>query len=228
LVAGELVDWRADLGDNGEIVAWVGKWLGAGDAAVIAVDAPLRVPNEAGRRACEAALAADWRRFDAGPHPANRRRLAEQGVVRGEALTAELGAAYEFVEAAPVVAEDGGRFICEVYPHPAHVSLFGLDRILRYKAKPRRSYTLRWEEFRRYQQLLRSLAEAQPPLRGAEALLDVEATGRRGRALKELEDALDALTCAYLASYFWAHGPAGTQVYGTVASGHILTPRRLG
>ena len=46
-----------------------------------------------------------------------------------------------------------------------------------------------------------------------------------GKSLKAIEDAFDAVTCAYIASYLWRHGPAGTRVYGSVTEGHILVPR---
>jgi predicted RNase H-like nuclease len=59
----------------------------------------------------------------------------------------------------------------------------------------------------------------------AEELLTVEVEGRRGQALKRLEDALDALTCADVAWHGWRHGAAGVWGYGTVAEGHMLVPR---
>ena len=65
---------------------------------------------------------------------------------------------------------------------------------------------------------------ATPPLLDAEPLLAIDVANRRGRALREVEEALDALTCAYVAWYAWWHGPAQQLVYGDVASGHILVP----
>jgi predicted RNase H-like nuclease len=47
----------------------------------------------------------------------------------------------------------------------------------------------------------------------------------KGSQLKALEDRLDAVTCAYVASYLWRHGEAGAWLYGTVADGHIIVPR---
>ncbi len=214
-----------DLGGDEEIVEWVGAQLTPGCSAVVAVDAPLRVRNESGGRACEFELGRDWRRYHAGPYYANRKNLATDGSVRGELLVAALQDQYGFVEAAPIVAQPGGRFVCEVFPHPAHVSLFGLDRILKYKVKRTRNYEAYWAEYARYQALLAGLCEADPPLRGAEAILNRPATGLRGRRLKELEDTLDAITCAYIAAYLWRHGPGGACVYGTVEDGHIVVPR---
>jgi predicted RNase H-like nuclease len=103
--------------------------------------------------------------------------------------------------------------------------LFGLNRILKYKVKRAGHYETYWSEYTRYQALLAGLADADPPLQGAEALLLLSAYGLRGKKLKELEDQLDAVTCAYIAFYLWRHGPAGAWVYGTVEDGHIIVPR---
>jgi predicted RNase H-like nuclease len=224
-VNGQLCEARADLRHDEEIIEWVGAQLTPGCGAVVAVDAPLCVRNDCGGRACEFELGKDWRRYDAGPYYATRKNLATDGSVRGELLVAALQAQYGFVEAAPIVAQPGGRFVCEVFPHPAHVSLFGLDRILKYKVKRTGNYEAYWAEYARYQALLVGLSEADPPLWGAEAILNRPATGLRGRRLKELEDTLDAITCAYIAAYLWRHGPGGTWVYGTVEDGHIVVPR---
>lgn len=227
ILGNHLVDWRADLSDDASIVAYVGQWLTPDGAAVVAVDAPLRVSNQEGARACDRALSAAWRRFRAGAHPANRGRLAADGDIRGETLVAQLAATYGFHEQAPLIAVAGARVVCEVYPHPAHVSLFGLQERLRYKAKAGWDLAARWAAFGEYQRHLASLACAEPPLLGAESLTGHAVVGLRGRALKQLEDALDALTCAYVARYAWQHGPAVQTVYGNVVEGHILVPRRM-
>lgn len=224
LEGNRLVAWRADLQGDDEIVDFVGSRLADG-GAVVAVDAPLAVPNLTGARRCDRELSAAWGRYRAGAHPANRSRLAATGDVRGETLAARLAAVYGFVQAAPVQAAAGARLLCEVYPHPAHVSLFGLAERLRYKAKLGWDYPARWAAFAAYQRHLAALAQADPPLLGAEELTQVAVTGLRGRGLKAMEDALDALTCAYVAAYAWRHGPAGQWVYGDVATGHIIVPR---
>jgi predicted nuclease with RNAse H fold len=59
------------------------------DLGAVAVDAPLHVPNETGRRDCEAVLA--W--CDVAAFPSSRRRLAQvHGGLRGEALAPRLAA----------------------------------------------------------------------------------------------------------------------------------------
>lgn len=219
-----IVAYTGQLGSNEEILAFVAPYVQAATSAVIAVDAPLRVPNLTGSRCCDQALSAEWRRFEAGALPVNRRLLAFDGEVRGETLVALFARHYGFVECAPLPQQAAGRYICEIFPHPAHVRFFGLAKTLKYKARSGRSHDERLAEFVRYQQLLGSLQQATPPLCGLDDLLAVKLHILTGRALKAYEDTLDAITCAYTAAYLWHHGPTLTRVYGSIAEGHIMTP----
>lgn len=219
-----LVAYTGQLGSNEDILAFVAPYLQDDAPAVIAVDAPLRVPNLTGRRPCDQALSAEWRRFEAGALPANRRLLAFDGEVRGEVLVTLLAQAYGFIECAPLPQQQAGRYICEIFPHPAHVHFFGLSKTLKYKARSGRTHEERLGEFARYQQLLGTLRPATPPLSGLDNLLAMQLHTLTGRALKAYEDTLDAITCAYTAAYLWHHGPALTRVYGSIAEGHIMTP----
>lgn len=218
-----LVAATGELGSNADILAFVAPYVQADTPAVIGIDAPLRVPNLTGSRFCDQALSAEWRRFEAGALPANRRLLAFNGEVRGEALVTLLAQHYGFVERAPL-PQQAGRYICEIFPHPAHVRFFGLSKTLKYKARPGRSQAVRLAEFARYQQLLGTLQQAVPPLYGLDKRLAVNLHTLTGRALKAYEDTLDAITCAYTVAYLWHYGPAFTRVYGSIAEGHIMTP----
>ncbi|RME65587.1 MAG: DUF429 domain-containing protein [Caldilineae bacterium] len=219
---GRLIEATGDLLSLTEIVDFVDGHLPSGRGAIVAVDAPLRVPNEEGSRLCDRALSAAWRRFHAGAYPANRKRLARDGIVRGEALVQLLSERLRFSEAAVIPRRTRERLVCEVYPHPALVSLFGLEQILKYKRGP---VEARRRELARYQRLLRSLRQGDPPLKGTKKLLtSVDVSVLRGRALKAYEDVLDALTCAYTAYYLWRHGPARGCTYGSLEDGHILVP----
>lgn len=224
---GRLVAHTGTLASTGEIVDFIGAHLSQRQGTVVAVDAPLRVPNQTGSRVCDRALSAEWRAFHAGAYPANRRLLARNGVVRGEALVTALTVRFQFAEADTIPRRTKARLVCEVYPHPALVTLFDLPRILKYKRRPRRSYEERWAEFARYQTLLRSLRKADPPLKGTKRLLTkTDVRGLRGAALQAYEETLDALTCAYVASYLWQHGPSAARRYGSLAEGHILVPKK--
>jgi predicted RNase H-like nuclease len=210
------------LDDDEAIVAFVAQY--AGDApALVTIDAPLVVPNATGRRPAEAAIARAFARYHAGAHPANRSRLARNGVVRGELLVERL-AALGFVHRAEVTALEPVRQVLEVFPHPALVALFDLDRIIPYKARPHRSHAQRITAFRQLQAHLRSLASAEPALLDAAALLDDPLEFAVQARLKDYEDRLDGLICAYIGQYLWRWGMARARVFGDFQRGYITTP----
>ncbi len=226
---------------------WLGKWTGiltdcrilqtdteilnyiqsrAGrdpEPCLIAVDAPLRVPNLTGQRKAEAELNRVFRAYEAGAHPANRRLLARDGQVRGEALVQALSN-WGFQERAEIQQGSLTRQVTEVFPHSAMVSLFGLSRTLKYKARPKRTWQERQQAWHLYQHHLRSLTLADPALSGHEALLQVEVGSLKGRALKDYEDRVDALMCAYVALYGFRWGSERCHSFGNLQEGHIFTP----
>lgn len=217
--SGELVA-SALLGGDDEVIAFVDRHAGD-QPALVAIDAPLVVPNESGRRPGEAELGACFARYQAGAHPANRARLAVDGVVRGEALVERL-AALGFAHRPAVQALAPVRQVLEVYPHPAMIGLFQLKCTLKYKARPRRTLPTRLQAFAAYHRHLRNLSE--PALSGAEELLDRNLDVLIPARLKDHEDRLDALMCAYTAHYLWRWGMARARVFGTLEHGYITTP----
>lgn len=185
-----------------------------GGTLVIAVDAPLVVPNLSGERPVEAEMRRRFARFHAACHPANRRLLGEPP--RGERLCALLAERLHVrVEPAPPQRE-ACRVVFEVYPHAAMVRLFRLPRILEYKARRGRHIAYRREQMRVYTELLGTLPH--PPLYLPHWLKRVpEGT----RDLKRFEDKIDALFCAWLAARAWWHGG---EVIGEPESGTIWLP----
>jgi predicted RNase H-like nuclease len=201
-----------------------------GRAGLIAIDAPLAVPNKYGGRSCDRQVAAIFGRYQAGPYPANRRNLARYGGLRGEALVQRLEC-LGFRHSPDVPHQKPVRQIIEVFPHPATVSLFNLDCTLKYKARQGRSYDRRWRELGRLRSYLSELASAEPPLRLPRSITAMTIEGRRGSRFKRAEDLLDAIVCAYSALYAWYWGPNGYAVYGDSTgsgeegnSGHIMVP----
>jgi predicted RNase H-like nuclease len=208
--------------DDATIADYVNLHAGDGPA-IVAVDAPLQVPNATGRRPAEAELARVFRQYEAGAHPANRQRLACDGGVRGEQLVAALERR-GFIHKPTITAGDPVRQVIEVFPHPAMVAIFGLERTLKYKARPQRPLALRQAEWQRYQDYLRTLTRADPALHGQEKLLAQDVTGLRGKRLKQYEDRVDALFCAYIALYAFRWGMARCRVFGNFTEGYIFTP----
>lgn len=188
---------------------------------VIAIDAPLRITNASGRRACEAEVSALYRRHHAGAHATNLALYPDADSVRlAEALGHE---GYGF--ATPdLVGGAPGRWMFETFPHPASVVLFGLGRIVRYK---RGSAAERAAGLTEWRDVLRRLPMLDPPLASSPLLaeiLDIEPTGLRGAARKHHEDLLDALLCGYLAFHAWHWGARRNVLHGSMAEGAILLP----
>lgn len=226
---GDVLHAASALGGDDSVLDFILSALPGDQPGLVAIDAPLAVPNERGSRPCDRQVAAVFRRFEAGPYPANRRNLARYGGLRAEAITRQLGA-LGFQHSPHIEPHVATRQVVEVFPHPATVSLFGLDRTLKYKARRGRGYASRWQALSRLRDHLAALAAAEPPLHLPPALADLSIHGLRGRAFKEAEDLLDAAVCAYGALYAWHHGPRRYAVFGPqgIASpadeGHILVP----
>ncbi len=224
---GAVLEVSETLGDDDEIVAWVRRWneeAGA-EGLLLGVDAPLLVPNRVGKRPCEAEIGRRFAKFQAGAHPANRTIFKDN--VRGERLVARL--AEEGITDNPYLdspRQAGVRQMMEVFPHPAHIVLFGLARTLKYKAKPGRDYASRRAAMNEYSRHLRELTAHDPPLTLPEDWPPADADGRIAGTLKRLEDGLDALTCAYTVYWYWWHGRAGAEVLGDLTDGYIAIPRK--
>lgn len=218
-----LIEVPTLLRDLEAIVGFIQRHAGDGPA-IVTVDAPLLVPNVAGRRPAEAQLSRDFRTFEAGAHPANRALLDRDGSgVRGELLVERL-TTYGFRPADRINPGETGRLVTEVYPHAAMVALFGLRTTLKYKSRGRRSRDGRLAAWRAYQDYLRALESGDPPLFGHHGLLATEVATLRGASLKGYEDRVDALLCAYIALYAHRWGAQRCRTYGDLAHGWIYTP----
>jgi predicted RNase H-like nuclease len=187
-----------------EILAWIDDRAGRG-AAVAAVDAPLVIPNATGIRDCERELNADFRRYHAGCHASNLGLPFAQRVTGFAKAMESLG----FRHGASMRARASGRHQIEVHPHAATVTMFGLERIIKYKRGLRAE---RAGELRRLRALVGELVHGELP-----------AIPRSG-PLKPAEDQIDATLCAYIAKHWWERGRAGSRVYGTNRDGYIVVP----
>ncbi|MFN8033754.1 MAG: DUF429 domain-containing protein [Mycobacterium sp.] len=183
---------------------------------VVAIDAPLVVTNPTGTRPCETALNRDFRRFDAGTHPANTGLAWFADGGRGARLCRELGLDLDPRSAAP-------RRALEVYPHAAAVVLFGLERVLKYKQKPGRDFALLQTELARLVGFIEGLPDLDldhPEWRRLTA--SVRAAVRKSE-LRRAEDPIDAVVCAYVAR-FATERPDRVTIYGEPGTGYIVTP----
>ena len=189
----------------------------------IAVDAPLIIRNETGRRPCEAEISRRFGKAHAGAHPSNRSLYPEAGSVQ---LALDLIArGYRHCPEPDAGRPGPGRWICEVYPHPAHVVLFERDRIIKYK---RGRVAERRRGLGRLRRGIRSTIFSDAgPFRfdaGLEQMFAEPLASVRGRALKRYEDRLDAILCAYVASQLRQWGWARSEMFGDTRSGYIVVP----
>ncbi|MCW1305038.1 MAG: DUF429 domain-containing protein [Candidatus Parvarchaeota archaeon] len=218
----ELIDFKTNLSTDMEIVGYINEKVGK-ENALIAIDAPLIVPNKEGRRIAEKLVGLLFREYDAGAHPTNRKRLSQwDGKVRGEEIS-RLLEKYGFRHDPRIKKFERTRKFFEVYPHPSMVVIFNLKKIIQYKAKPKRDYKFRYREFRKYQNCLKSLEKANPRMFLPSEVLEKNVEKLKGNALKEYEDLLDAIFCAYIAYYVWYY-PEKCEVLGNMQNGYILTP----
>lgn len=202
---------RHDLtfGDD-DLVAWFREHVPAGPALVMA-DGPIVCPNRTGSRPVDRLTHALFGRFHAACHPANAAKCPRPA--RVAARLAQLGFEVGWKPAR------GSRLVAEVYPHPAMVRLFGLDRIVKYK---KGRVAERRREFRRLQRLLCACLAGEFP----EVALPPE-TRRLLRTpwTKDIEDRTDALFCALIGWRHWRDRGRSSEVIGNLGTGFILLPR---
>lgn len=193
----------------------IADWLEvhAPDPIVVAVDAPLVVPNPKGQRMGEKLIGQAYGRYGASAYPANRGNPLFDPP-RAEQLAKRFGWSVD-----PGTPLGGDQTVCvEVYPHPAFVGLFELpQRVLYKKGSDRRAGFLQ----------IAALLESVPELKLSVSarwseLVAVIANPARGD-LTRIEDELDAILCAHLA-WLWRHRRESLHVYGNVDEGYIVAP----
>ncbi len=197
------------------ILAWVDTWAPAGQPAGVAVDAPTIIPNRTGMRLPDRLTHSYFHRYHAGCYPANwGRPFAARTVAFGQEL-----ANRQFRHGTEMTPREQDRWQIEVFPHPAVVHLFNLEKILKYK---KGAVAERQKELAQLRTFLFTLATAEPPL----AVTGLPEIPGQSSRLKVVEDQLDALMCAYVAAYWWYWGTAKNQVLGNVQEGYIVVPHR--
>jgi predicted RNase H-like nuclease len=190
------------LATHAEVLEWIDQQAGTGPA-VVAVDAPLVIPNKAGMRPAEKAMHRAFGRYHAGCYPSHQGMPFAENVRLFSHSLLDRGFAH-------LGREPRGQI--EVHPHAASVQLFRLDRIIKYK---RGTVAERRMGLERFRGLLEGLLREPLP-----------AVPSRGSSLKAVEDMLDASLCAYLAWNWWHSGEAGNQVFGDAEQGYIVVPNR--
>jgi len=187
---------------------------------VVAIDAPLVIKNQVGQRTCETLVGQRYGARDASCHTSNLRLYPDAASV---ALAVALEAD-GFVHVDRSVHDLPARSFAEVYPHAGLVALFDLPKTIKYKKGTLANKRAGLGSLRAHVGLL---TDVDPALRRGPlltALLTEELSAYSGRALKNYEDGIDSVFCAYLAFYLWRWGWERNEVFGDVSSGYILNP----
>ena len=204
-----------------EVFAWIDKWELPQEPALVAVDAPTIIPNQTGTRLPDKLTHKYFGKYHAGCYPANLNRpFAERTVSFGNVLR-DRGFAH-----APIIsAQKLGRYQIEVFPHPAIVHLFNLERILKYKKGRLADKIRELNQLKTY--IINVLPQLEPPLNLKQVVMlpDI-ASNITGKKLKAIEDRLDSLICAYVAAYWWYWGESKNLVLGEETTGYIVVPKR--
>jgi predicted RNase H-like nuclease len=157
------------------------------------------------------------------PHTSN---LGRPYATTGMALVRELakeGFRHDFqIDQAK---QQAGRWIFEVYPHPAMVRLFHLKRIIKYKKGTVSQKRAGLAEYRSHLEALAAGSSGLVRSAVFDALMAKELAELRGEALKHYEDTLDAVFCGYLAWHWWRWGAERNQQFGNLEEGYIVVPK---
>ena len=155
----------------------------------VGVDAPLVVPNESGNREIEKEFNKDFAKYKISMLPANKKLLTKYSPeIRSVKLydrLSELGFKRDY---------NSDKVIFEVYTHSTIAMLWNNHKILQYKRKKGRDTKFIKEQLEIYKKYL--LKEF-----SSHKILKEDLSYLRGKKLKDYEDMLDSLTCAYAIYY---------------------------
>ena len=183
----------------------------------ISIDAPLIIPNTRGQRVCEAQLNQQYRRYHAGCHPSNLSLYPDAASVR---LSQYLSTRNFQHLGKPA----NTKWQIECYPHPALIELFQLTERLKYKKgkvsekkEGQKELTRLIRELSKRKSLALIIDQQYPSLPEAAAIKK-----RKGRKIKENEDALDAIICSYIGACY--AGNPNNRIFGDSQTGYIYVP----
>jgi predicted RNase H-like nuclease len=227
-----------------DILTWIDTQVSPTEPAIIAVDAPTIIANPTGMREADKLTHKHFGRYHAGCYPANLSRpFAQKTVEFGLCLEAR-----GFVHAPIIETQKLGRYQIEVFPHPATINLFKLDRIIKYKKGKLAERQL--ELMKLCQYIVDILPSLEPslnlscgtgilpvscgtgilPVSCGTGILPVSCSNlpeipTSVATLKALEDKLDALLCAYIGAHWWYWGIERNLVLGDRKTGYIVIPQ---
>ena len=203
-----------------DVTAWLTATALPGD--IIAIDAPLVIPNPTGMRPCEREVGRGYGRWHVAANASNTSMGWKAGVTLRERLEAE-GFVYTDGTSPPHPA---ARTLFECYPYTTIVGMEELgydEKRPRYKRLDKALTAVEGKAARLIacDELIRrvgTLTGATPPLdiasHATSAVLLDEPSPANATAYKHREDLLDALLCAWTAATWHVHGDARVQILG--------------
>lgn len=196
-----IIDQVSDLG---------GKVVG------VAVDASLIINNVSGQRECEKLITRRYGGRKAGCHASNLTLYPDPDSVRLANALSERG--HQHLSA-------GSQWMIECYPHPALIEIFELPERLLYKkgtVDQKRAGQVNLAQLLRELALSTKMTLSLDP--SVHYLLDENTIlNNKGRALKEHEDALDSIVCAYIGALYSLEPTE--KVFGDSQNGYIYVPQ---
>jgi len=201
------------------ILTWIDRHAPIYSPALIAIDAPTIINNQTGMRLADKLTHKYFGRYHAGCYPANLGlKFAPRTIGFSQSLRER-----QFHHAPTIEPQKLGRYQIEVFPHPATINLFGLEKILKYKKGRLADRTQELNKLRGY--IIDILPRLEPTL-SLSTLDKIRAIAAKqtGKELKAIEDRLDSLLCAYVAAHWWYWGEAKNMVLGNLDEGFIVIP----
>ena len=199
---------------NEKLLALIHLHVPSGTPAFLAIDAPLVCPNQTGSRSVDKEISKLFWRQEAGCYPANADKCKRPLTLAKKLLAEGFTLDYRY--------DEKSRLACEVYPHPAMVRLFGLEKTIKYKKK-KQGRNVQQREFGHYQKLTAGFIKSKLPL------LEL---GDKTKALlnapwsKRAEDEMDGFFCALIALWHVHNRGSLTTSVGSLEEGFILLPRQ--
>ena len=183
----------------------------------VAIDAPLIINNHYSARSCEKLITKKYGKYDAGCYPMNLGNKLAKNLLKISESIENLGFKH---------LNQSGKWMIEVYPHPAMIEIFELDKIIKYKkgnvGEKKNGQVLLAEK-------IKSLADSNcvsfDPKIGGDCLNSDKILSLKGKYLKKNEDILDAIVCLYIAALYQLDPAPNDNVYGDIANGYTYVPK---
>lgn len=159
------------------------------DSVYVGIDAPLVIPNDSGNRDIEKNFNKDFCKYKISMLPVNRKIMSKYSQnIRSEEL-------YKLLAMNGFVRDyESDKTVFEVYPHSTIAVCFNNMKILPYKRKKGRDTEFIKRELLTYKNYLLSVIGTHP-------ILEIDVDELKGQRLKDYEDMLDSITCAYTMFY---------------------------